>query len=241
LGHFDYQQFARRHRPHVHPLGTTLFLTFRLAGTVAKETVRFYKARGDWIRREFARITAGIADHNDPLLLEQIDRLESFEREWFLKFEEILHKDKFGPTWLKEDSVAQLVADVFHELDNKAFRLDAYSIMSNHVHSVFMPLLSDEEVLETYDPSGRLVIDGEHPSLAKIMQSIKGKTARICNQHLGRTGQFWEHENFDRVIRSGRFDSTVRYVLNNPVKAGLVNSWKDWKWSYLRKDLDDIF
>ena len=24
-----------------------------------------------------------------------------------------------------------------------------------------------------------------------------------------------------------------RYILNNPVKAGLVNDWRDWKWSWV--------
>jgi hypothetical protein len=26
----------------------------------------------------------------------------------------------------------------------------------------------------------------------------------------------------------------VKYVLDNPVKAGLVEDWQEWKWSYQR-------
>jgi len=26
-------------------------------------------------------------------------------------------------------------------------------------------------------------------------------------------------------------------VLNNPVKAGLVDSWRNWQWNYLRKEI----
>lgn len=26
----------------------------------------------------------------------------------------------------------------------------------------------------------------------------------------------------------------MTYVLNNPVKAGLVRDWQDWRWSYCR-------
>jgi REP element-mobilizing transposase RayT len=69
------------------------------------------------------------------------------------------------------------------------------------------------------------------------MQSLKGRSAYECNKILGRKGQFWEHENFDRVIRPGKFNSTIRYVLNNPVKAGLVDSWGNWQWNYLRKEI----
>jgi REP element-mobilizing transposase RayT len=208
-----------------------------LAGTVPKETLRFYRAKGDWLRNEVARITATLGDADEHLAKQQLDRLDQFEREWFLKFEDILHKSQFGPSWLKEDQIAQTVADGLQELDGEAYRLDAYSIMSNHVHAVFKPLLADGELLETYDPNGRLVLTSDHPSLARIMQSLKGRSARVCNQLLGREGQFWQHENFDRVIRADKFDSTIRYVLNNPVKAGLVDHWRDWRWNYLRNEL----
>ncbi|HET6892045.1 MAG TPA: hypothetical protein VFH31_13160, partial [Pyrinomonadaceae bacterium] len=71
------------------------------------------------------------------------------------------------------------------------------------------------------------------------MYSLKGRSARQSNLILNRVGQFWEHESFDHVIRSGKFYKTVRYVLNNPVKAGLVNDWRDWPWNYCRRELSD--
>jgi len=43
------------------------------------------------------------------------------------------------------------------------------------------------------------------------------------------------------VIRPGKFNSTVRYVLNNPVKAGLINKWRDWRWNYVRAELEAGF
>ena len=239
MGHLDYTEFARRQRPHIHPIGAELFLTYRLAGTIPKETLRFYKARGEWLRNEVRRITTlnSDSDSNNSLNEQQLDRLEVFERQWFLKFEEILHKSEFGPSWLKQDNIAKTLADGLHALDGDAYLLDAYSIMSNHVHTIFKPLLSADELIETSDPNGGLVVDSAHPSLARIMQSLKGRSAYECNKILERRGQFWEHENFDRVIRPGKFDSTIRYVLNNPVRAGLVDSWRNWQWNYLRKDI----
>ena len=70
---------------------------------------------------------------------------------------------------------------------------------------------------------------------------LKGRSARECNKVLARSGSFWEHESFDRVIRSGKFDKTVRYVLNNPVKAGLVEDWENWRWNYCRSELVERF
>ena len=237
MGHLDYTEFARRQRPHIHPIGAELFLTYRLAGTVPKDTIRLYNARGEWLRNEVRRISTLLSDSNDLLNKQQLDRLEAFEREWFVKFEQILHKTQFGASWLKQDDIAKTVADGLHALDGEAYCLDSYSIMSNHVHVVFKPLLAAGELIETFDPNGRLVVDSAHPSLAGIMQSLKGRSAYECNKILGRRGQFWEHENFDRVIRPGKFNSTIRYVLNNPVTAGLVDSWGNWQWNYLRKEI----
>ena len=237
MGHLDYKTFTQRHRPHIHPLGAELFLTYRLAGTVPNETVRFYKAKGDWLRNEHRRISTDPSGPTGLSNKEQLKRLEVFERKWFLEFETILHKAEFGPSWFKQDDIAKTVAEGLHSLDGEAYRLDAYSIMSNHVHTVFKPLLRSDELIETYDPNGRLIVDSSHPGLARIMQSLKGRSAYECNKLLGRRGQFWEHENFDRVIRPGKFHATIRYVLNNPVKAGLVDVWRGWRWNYLRAEL----
>jgi len=65
------------------------------------------------------------------------------------------------------------------------------------------------------------------------MKSLKGYTAREANKVLNRTGAFWEEESYDHEIKDGEeFGRVVRYVLNNPVKAGLVNHWSEWPWNY---------
>jgi REP element-mobilizing transposase RayT len=74
--------------------------------------------------------------------------------------------------------------------------------------------------------------------LAVIMQSLKGYTARKCNLALGRSGQFWQHESFDHVIRDEpEFARVIRYTLHNPVKEKMVSHWSDWKWNYCRPSL----
>ena len=168
-----------------------------------------------------------------------LEQIEKFNREWFVKFEDILHKAKIGPMWLQDERAAQVVVDGLHKLDGEAYRLDAYSVMSNHVHTVFKPFLSEQELQEGFDEDGHLMILSQHPGLSRIMQSIKGSSAYKCNLVLGRKGQFWERESFDHVVRKGKFDATIRYVLNNPVKAGLVKNWRDWPWNYCRKELSD--
>ena len=238
MPHFDYKEFSRRRRPHFQPVDATLFVTFRLADSIPKSTVRYYKGRLEWLRDQLRRAERMAADDHSIETSNWVARIEKLNREWFLKCEDILHRELAGPTWLRDDRIAGKLAESLHRLDGDAYRLDSFSIMSNHVHTVFKPLVS-EEVLAQILRSG-----SDHsaiPALAKIMQSIKGRSARECNLILGRSGQFWEQESFDHVIRSGKFDQTVRYVLNNPVKAGIVTTWEDYPWSYCRKKLIEIF
>jgi REP element-mobilizing transposase RayT len=166
-------------------------------------------------------------------------QLEQLNREWFLKCEDILHREAVGPMWMRDERVASNVVASLHRLDGDAYRLDAFSVMSNHVHTVFRPLVNAElieEILQCPDHSLCGI-----PALSKIMHSVKGRSARACNLILGRSGGFWEHESFDHVIRSGKFGKTIRYVLNNPVKIGIVRNWEDYRWNYCRKYLVETF
>ena len=69
------------------------------------------------------------------------------------------------------------------------------------------------------------------------MQSIKRISAGDCNKVLGRKGKFWQEESYDRWVRNDReLYFVIRYVLLNPVKAGLVENWNDWKYTYCHPD-----
>jgi REP element-mobilizing transposase RayT len=239
MTNLEYKQFTRRRRPHIHPPGARLFVTYRLAGSIPKSTVREYKAKKEWLENELSRVRLAERDVEAPELKNWLERIERFNRDWFLKSEAILHQAKVGPMWMRDEKVADAVADSLRGLDGKVYRLDAYSVMSNHVHTSFKPFVSENNLEETRNAEGRLVFTSEYPSLAQIMQSVKGRSARECNLILSRSGSFWEHESFDHVIRPGRFNATMRYVLNNPVKAGLAKHWRDWPWNYCRQELAD--
>ena len=232
-----YKPFNERHRPHFHPINATLFVTFRLAGSIPASTVRHYQAKKAWLADQVRRATNIPTRDRDALK----ERVEKFEREWTIKFEAILHKAESGPMWMKDERVADAVAETLHRLDGDAYRLDCFSVMSNHVHVVFKPLLSEADLRQELDEDGHPVFVSERPGLSRIMHLLKGRSARESNLILSRRGQFWEHESFDHVIREGKFSATIKYVLNNPVKAGLVRDWRDWRWNYCRADIADKF
>ena len=239
MPNLDYKPFSARHRPHIHPAGATLFVTYRLAGSIPQSVVRAYKAKKEWLEKELKRLRKAARGSQTPETDDCVQRAEQFQREWFAKFEDTLHKAESGPMRMKDDDVAAKVAESLHRLDGDAYFLDAYCVMSNHVHTVFKPLLSEAELSESFDDGGHLVFLSDHAGLSKIMQSLKGRSARESNLALSRAGQFWEHESFDHVVRPGKLAATIKYVLNNPVKAGLVNDWRDWRWTYCREGLLD--
>jgi REP element-mobilizing transposase RayT len=211
LNHFDYKSFYRRNLPHIQPLNTALFLTFRLAGSLPKEVLG---------RMRDEKLVLEKALKNDSTTSQS--RFRELARRHFAMLESWLDRAAIGPTWLADERIAGIVAEALHHRDGKKYRLDAYSIMPNHVHSVFAPLAT-----------------GDTPeSLSSIMHSLKRNTARRANQVLERSGAFWEHESFDHYVRNrAERLRIIKYVLENPVKAGLVSKWQDWPWNYVRDHL----
>jgi REP element-mobilizing transposase RayT len=220
---FDYRQFYRRNLPHIHSPGSTIFTTFRLAGSIPTSVVSKYKKERVLRERE---------KQKDP-------DLTDFYRDWFRRFDEIMDKAASGPTWLSRPEIRSVIYEKLCNDDGSKYRLDAFSIMSNHVHVVFRPNLDERSLAETR-VGGRLVFKSGEDTLAQIMQSLKGATARQSNLLLNRTGQFWEHESFDREVRdTDGFVRAVRYTLKNPVKARLVRRPMDWPGNFVASRLLD--
>jgi REP element-mobilizing transposase RayT len=62
-------------------------------------------------------------------------------------------------------------------------------------------------------------------SIAQLMNRAKGSSAFRFNQRMGRTGRVWADGFHDRAIRRDEdLVSVARYVVANPVRAGLVGS-----------------
>jgi len=89
--------------------------------------------------------------------------------------------------------------------------------MPDHVHIIFTPLIN-QSAREVY-------------SLAEIMDAIKGASAHQINCLLARSGKVWQTESFDRVLRSSeKLHEKVSYILENPVRKGLVSTWTEYPW-----------
>jgi putative transposase len=89
-----------------------------------------------------------------------------------------------GEHWLGDERVATILAEEIHRLDGESYRLLAYTIMPNHVH-----LLIDISDFRRKSPSYSEGITRNYP-VTEILRLLKGRTARYCNQALGKADPF---------------------------------------------------
>jgi REP element-mobilizing transposase RayT len=121
----------------------------------------------------------------------------------------------YGEGWLRRPLIGKLVEEALLKWDGERYRLIAWVIMPNHVHLLLSPM--------------------EHHRVAGIMHSIKSYTSHEAIKILKRTGHFWAKEYYDCYIRDQRhFASTIAYIENNPVKARLCSSPKEWPFGSAR-------
>jgi putative transposase len=97
----------------------------------------------------------------------------------------------------------------------KLFDVYGAIVMPDHVHLLLTPLGDEDGPFTT----------------PRIMQAIKGASAHRVNKLPGRKGRVWQEESFDRALRK---EETVGYrldyMLQNPVRAGLVENPLDYRW-----------
>ena len=68
-------------------------------------------------------------------------------------------------------------------------------------------------------------------SLAEIMRLFKGRCSRELSALASRPGPWWQHGFHDHAVRDERsLESIARYVIENPVRAGLADSIRAYPW-----------
>lgn len=123
----------------------------------------------------------------------------------------------YGDCVLREADVARMVQESLLHFAGKRYHLHAWCIMPNHVHILMQP--------------------AHGITMSTSMASWKKYTGRRISawrqQHRGHPpGPVWHREFFDRYIRDEEhYRNALRYIHENPVKAGLVGKAEEWQWS----------
>lgn len=134
--------------------------------------------------------------HNPPPLSR--DELAEYRRLFSERYEALLHAGS-GACVLRDPHLAGIVRNALSHFEGQRYILDEYVIMPNHVHVLVKPL-----------PGHGLVA---------ILHSWKSFTANRINRHIGRTGQLWQHESYDHIVRSeAALHAFRRYIRANPTK-----------------------
>ncbi len=130
---------------------------------------------------------------------------KTYRRHFPQRLEEWLD-EPHGECLLRQPEIAAQIETALRHFDGDRYVLDAFAIMPNHVHVLVKPLPGHD--------------------LEGILHSWKSYTAHRINKMLGRTGQFWEHESFDHLLRSAKQLERMRhYIRENPQKAGLTDGF----------------
>jgi putative transposase len=123
-----------------------------------------------------------------------------------------------------DSSIIQIVRNSFYFLRNEGrFYLFGYIIMPDHMHLL-------------------IALRGKH-SLSQVMHSIKSYTAKEINNTLSKDGKIWQDGYYEHTIRDEK-DCMVklRYLLENPVRKGLVEKVEDYPFSSINdEDIDSIW
>jgi REP element-mobilizing transposase RayT len=123
--------------------------------------------------------------------------------------------------WILPEAARDIVLDSSRHDDGIFYDLHAAVVMPDHVHLVLTPLVNEAQ---------RRVMP-----LFEIMKAIKGASAHKINRRLGHQGTVWQEESFDRVLRSSEdVGAKILYVLENPIRKGLADDWRLYRWSWHR-------
>jgi 8-oxo-dGTP pyrophosphatase MutT (NUDIX family)/REP element-mobilizing transposase RayT len=97
---------------------------------------------------------------------------------------------------------ARAMVETLQHFDGKRYLLDHYVVMPNHVHVLVKPLPGND--------------------LQAILHSWKSFSSKRINVLLGRNGNLWMDESYDRIVRDWAELLRCRdYIAGNPGKAGL--------------------
>ena len=139
------------------------------------------------------------------------------------------------------DSSLSLMRTVFRDMEQWLDRADRNSLLAEErIASMVM------EAIRFRETEGRWIVYEFvlMPSHLHLFLSVLKETLKESIEDFKRwtghqaaklvdlpDGRFWQDEWFDHWSRSEEQDERiVRYIQQNPVVAGLVNNWQEWKY-----------
>jgi alanyl-tRNA synthetase/REP element-mobilizing transposase RayT len=145
-------------------------------------------------------------------------RLPHFERPWAKYMVSFSTHERRQLSAAARDAVLKCLL-FGHE--GHRYQLYAACVMPDHVHFLFEPQIKEQ------DKEGKPVFW----SLVELLRSIKSFTAHEINTLEKTSGQVWENESFDRMIRGDAdLEEKFHYICRNPWDSGVVPPTENYPW-----------
>jgi REP element-mobilizing transposase RayT len=129
-------------------------------------------------------------------------------------------------------ALASIVIDELQWLrSQRGICLYAYCLMPDHLH-ILLQLPGRTSNSPDDDVAGATVLRrGPPQTLGSVMATLKGYTTHE-SWKAGYEGKLWQTNFYDHILRG--YESGIRvaeYILESPVRAGLVRQPDDYPWS----------
>ena len=102
----------------------------------------------------------------------------------------------------------EAVLQIQRTCDEERFALIAYCFMPDHVHLAIRGLATES-------------------NLRRFVKIAKQRVAYLARRQFA-IPALWQDGYYERVVRSHGMESLVRYILNNPMRAGLVKDGEQY-------------
>ena len=145
-------------------------------------------------------------------------RLPHFERPWAKYMVSFTTRERRQLSSQARDVVLK---SLLFGQEQRRYQLYAACVMPDHVHFLFEPQIKEQ------DKEGKPVFW----SVVDLLHSIKSFTAHEINKLEKTTGQVWENESFDRMIRGDAdLEEKFHYICRNPWDSGVVPPSENYPW-----------
>ena len=118
------------------------------------------------------------------------------------------------PVFMDEEDFIQYLQWLKEYCLKYSLNIWAYCLMNNHVHFVVVPMKED--------------------SLAKTFNTLHMRYSQYFNQKRKARGHLWQGRFYSCILDERHLRATVRYVENNPLRAGVVEKPHEYNWSSAR-------
>jgi REP element-mobilizing transposase RayT len=130
------------------------------------------------------------------------------------KLEEYLDRSA-GECYLKAECIAKIAEDALLHFHHKEYELLAWCVMPNHIHVLV-------HVWDT--PLCRMIQRWKRYSSSKALKVLRSERQT-----------FWQRDYWDTFMRDVEQErAAIRYIENNPLKARLCKSSREWLFSSAR-------